>query len=200
MHLKVFDKLSRGNLIDKRKKDKIGAPAEPDQELKENEAEMHDTGEAITLPSDVIPIRPHGPVAELTLDEEEQQNTAGITLDEVEINDSTKLGEDIKIAEVTAVKAMAAPPGAQATVTPNIPAAVTTTAPVTEKKPDSQEAKKEEKTQDADSLKNLFNTEEEEENPLASLINSLPDVSVREIMDDLAEIQRIIKEWRPSRK
>jgi ribosomal protein L12E/L44/L45/RPP1/RPP2 len=210
MHLKVFDKLSLGNLKEKRKKE---PPAEIDEqalELKEDKTEAHGKNkhkgkadkhaqhpeEAITLPTDVTPVRPHGPAAELTLEEEEPQETAGITLDEVEINDSTKLGEEVKIKEVTAVKPAAAPASAAA----NIAVAVTAAAPAAENKTENKEETKEEKSQDADSLNNLFNTEEEEENPLASLINSLPDVSVREIMDDLAEIQRIIKEWRPSAK
>ena len=47
-------------------------------------------------------------------------------------------------------------------------------------------------------LNSLFSMNEEEENPLAALINSLPDVTVRELMDDLDEIHRIIKEWKPN--
>jgi ribosomal protein L12E/L44/L45/RPP1/RPP2 len=214
MHLKVFDKLSLGNLKEKRKKD---PPAEIDErarEFVEDEAGAHgknkhkgkadkhaqNTDEAIALPTDVTPIRPHGPAAELTLDEEEPQETAGITLDEVEINDSTKLGEEVKIKEVTTAKPAAAPPAAPASAAASIAVAMTAAAPAAENKTENKEETKEEKSQDADSLNNLFNTEEEEENPLASLINSLPDVSIREIMDDLAEIQRIIKEWRPSAK
>ena len=65
---------------------------------------------------------------------------------------------------------------------------------------EKKEEKKEAKPDDADSLNNLFSSEEEEENPLAGLINSLPDVTARELMDDLAEIQRIIKEWKPNPK
>jgi len=48
---------------------------------------------------------------------------------------------------------------------------------------------------DADSLKALFTSEEEEENPLSSLINSLPDISIDELMDDLKEIKDIIRDW-----
>ena len=52
-----------------------------------------------------------------------------------------------------------------------------------------------EKPQEDDSLSNLFSDEEEEENPLANLINSLPDVTTQELLDDLQEIKEIIREW-----
>lgn len=145
------------------------------------------TKDGIAIPADDIPVRPHGPAAELSLEPEDLQKSAGITLDDEEIDDSVKLGEEVKITEVSTEKVAVAPKG--------VPAAVAV-APVAEKK----EEKKEEKPDDADSLNSLFSSDEEEANPLASLINSLPDVTARELMDDLAEIQRIIKEWRPSSK
>jgi hypothetical protein len=49
-------------------------------------------------------------------------------------------------------------------------------------------------TKGDDSLSNLFNQDEEEENPLAALINSLPDVSAQELLDDLQEIKDIIRD------
>ncbi len=52
---------------------------------------------------------------------------------------------------------------------------------------------------DSDDLSNLFSQEEEEEHPLANLINFLPDVSVQELVDDIEEIKSIIKEWQQSR-
>ena len=51
---------------------------------------------------------------------------------------------------------------------------------------------------DSESLSNLFNDDEEEENPLEKLINSLPDVSTQELIDDLNEIKGIIKDWQQS--
>jgi hypothetical protein len=45
------------------------------------------------------------------------------------------------------------------------------------------------------SLSGLFNDDEEEENPPANLIKSLPDDTTREIVEDLNEIKRIIHEW-----
>ena len=49
-----------------------------------------------------------------------------------------------------------------------------------------------------DSFNNLFSNEEEDENPLANLINALPDVTTKELLDDLKEIKEIIQEWQQS--
>jgi len=48
---------------------------------------------------------------------------------------------------------------------------------------------------EGESFSNLFDQDEAEENPLASLINSLPDVTVKELFDDLQEIKTIINDW-----
>jgi hypothetical protein len=47
------------------------------------------------------------------------------------------------------------------------------------------------------SLSGLFSEDEEEVNPLANLIKSLPEYTAQEIIEDLNEIQKIIREWRP---
>lgn len=54
---------------------------------------------------------------------------------------------------------------------------------------------KAEKKDENQSLNSLFQSEEEDENPLANLIKGLPDVSADELMKDLNEIRDIIKEW-----
>ena len=46
------------------------------------------------------------------------------------------------------------------------------------------------------SLSGIFSEDEEEENPLANLIKSMPEYTTQEIVEDLNEIQRIIHEWR----
>jgi hypothetical protein len=46
-----------------------------------------------------------------------------------------------------------------------------------------------------DSLNSLFSNDEEEVNPLANLISSLPDYTTKEIIEDLNEIKTIIREW-----
>jgi hypothetical protein len=202
MHIKVFDNFSLGKLGGKNKKDspvEITARASriadmetkingKTKDLKKATEKLNGlrTDAGIAIPVDVIPVRPHGPVAELTLEPEDLSDNSGIALDEVISDEPVTLGGDIKIAEVSAEKiaAVKAVPVAAAAL------------PVEGKK----EGKKDEKQDEADSLNNLFSQDEEEENPLASLINSLPDVTVRELMDDLGEIHRIIKEWRPSSK
>jgi hypothetical protein len=45
------------------------------------------------------------------------------------------------------------------------------------------------------SLSGLFSEDEEEANPLANLIKSLPEYTTHEIVEDLNEIKRIIHEW-----
>ena len=77
------------------------------------------------------------------------------------------LGEDEKEVKVLEVEASAAAPA---------------------------EVEKEPQKEEDDSLNSLFSQDEEEENPLASLINSLPDVTARELLDDLQEIKEIIQE------
>jgi hypothetical protein len=201
MRFKAFKNFSIGKLRDKNKKDEPEAEDSPTPEIAEikDKIKGKTSGVAkadepspklspnagIILEADDIPIRPHGPAGELSLEPEELEHDVSLTLDDVD-SDSIKLGEEVEISEVDAVKAAAskAPPPAVAAV----PAEV---------KP---EAKQETKPDENDSLNNLFSDEEVEENPLASLIESLPDVTVRELLDDLEEIKRIIKEWRPSSK
>jgi hypothetical protein len=111
------------------------------------------------------PPQPHGPLSELTVGPEDEQ------MDE-EIDASALLGEaeeEVKIVEVGA--GAAAPAEA-------------------EKEPAEELAKEEE----SDSFNSLFSQEEEEENPLAALINSLPDVTAQELLYDLQEIKEIMQE------
>jgi len=48
---------------------------------------------------------------------------------------------------------------------------------------------------EADSLNNLFSQDDDDVNPLANLIDVLPDVTTLELLDDLQEIKEIIQEW-----
>jgi len=52
------------------------------------------------------------------------------------------------------------------------------------------------KEEEIDSLNSLFSQDDDEENPLAALINSLPDVTVQELLADLQEIKEVIQEWK----
>jgi len=57
------------------------------------------------------------------------------------------------------------------------------------------EAKEEEKMDLNASINSIFTNVEDEENPLANLVNSLPEVAATELIDDLKEISDIIKDW-----
>ena len=207
MHIKAFKNFSLGKSGGKTKKDNSARKDAQVAEIADMETKVNNktkdlqeateklnglrTEAGIEIPIDVIPVRPHGPAAELTLEDEDLSDSSGIKLDEIGSDDSIQIGEDIKIAEVTAAKAAVAKAAPVAAPAKGIPVAAAAV-PV--------EEKKEDKPEEADSLNNLFSQEEEEENPLASLINSLPDVTVRELLEDLEEINRIINEWKPSSK
>jgi hypothetical protein len=133
---------------------------------------------------------PHGPLVELSL-EPGQLETEQETDDEeisVEPKESViKVVEMSKIPEantpvVTEIKSGTA--GIKDIKTSDAPAPAAP-ADKPEGKPESEE----------DSLSNLFSTHDEEVNPLANLISSLPDVTIQELVDDLSEIRGIIKEW-----
>jgi len=127
------------------------------------------------------PPQPHGPLDELSVEPRDQLQE----LDE-EVDTDALLGEDheeIQVVEVGAGAGAAAPAEELKVVEVTAEA----NAPAEEKnKPVKEEA--------SDSLSNLFNDEDEEENPLANLINSVPDVTAQELLDDLEELQGIISE------
>ena len=53
----------------------------------------------------------------------------------------------------------------------------------------NEQENKQENEGESDSLSSLFSQEEEVENPLAGLITSLPDVTVKELLDEAQEIK-----------
>ena len=128
---------------------------------------------------------PHGPLIELTVEPGDEL----IDLDtEAELNtlmDTSEKDEEQKINVVEAV---------------NIDTAEATdiTADKTEKKDKSEqgeEIKPDIAPQDGNNdFNNLFSDEEEEVNPLSNLINSLPEVSAQELINELEEIKEIIRE------
>ncbi|OGO01391.1 MAG: hypothetical protein A2Y90_03705 [Chloroflexi bacterium RBG_13_52_12] len=111
------------------------------------------------------PVKPHRPLVELSLDA--AASTDLITDEDV---DTLPLGAegDVKLVEV-------------------LPEAAAV--PVEDKKEASNTA------DIGASLSSLFQSDEEEENPLANLLKALPDVTATELMDDLKEIKDIIKDW-----
>ncbi len=124
---------------------------------------------ATTTEDEATPVGPHGPIDELTI-EPEDKLTEIDDIDE-DVPPLEEGGEDIKVVEL----ALGSTPPAEG----------------------EKEVKVEEDTGD-DSINSLFSDDEEEENPLANLINALPEVTSEELIDDLNEIKGIIKEWQQS--
>lgn len=148
---------------------------------------------------DALP-KPHGPLSELTVEtgdellDEDTKEDIGNLLDETD--------EEVTIVEVStkAAKATETEKTSSETVNPAETEELNTeTAQVAEENEPKQEVETEpEKEDDSNSFNNLFSSEEEEVNPLANLINSLPDVTVHELLDDLQEINEIMQERRES--
>jgi TolA-binding protein len=175
-----FKKLKFGK---NKKKEKQGTPADASaptdiagleeqlkdrtEDLAQTEMKLKDLSGKISKLEEIeaSELQPHGPIGELSTVPED--SLSGVDTDEEEDTSAEpeKKPAKAKVAE-------AEPESKPSTAT---------------KKPDKQ--------LDAESLKALFTSEEEEENPLAGLINSLPDVSVDELMDDLKEIKDIIRDW-----
>jgi len=152
------------------------------------------------------PVGPHGPIGELTLEEEEKSMDLAALSATPDSDDSEETEEKVKLVEISAITAT--PPVKEVKVKPVEVSAITATPPGKEVKVKPVEAsaipvkppEKEKETKldnNNDSLGNLFSQNDEEVNPLANLINALPDVTARELIDDLKEIKRIIKEWQP---
>ena len=129
-------------------------------------------------------IGPHGPIGELSIEDLRPNTDSELGGDSSIILEDEN--EDVKIVEI-------------GTITSASPAATPTKASP-EPEPVFQPSAKSSINleDDSDSLKNLFSDDEEEENPLEKLINSLPDVSAQELIDDLNEIKGIIKDWQQS--
>jgi hypothetical protein len=133
------------------------------------------------------PIGPHGPIGELTLEADEKSGDLAVLAATPETDDPEDGEEEVKLVEVSAITA--APPEKVVKVKP-VEASVLPIKP-----PEKEKEIKPENNND--SIGNLFSHDEEEVNPLANLINALPDVTARELIDDIKEIKRIIKEWQP---
>ncbi len=115
--------------------------------------------------------KPHGPLGELSIEPDDQSGDEILDVNPPEIVEEVQ--EQVKLVEVNMEEETAS---AEAEPSP---------APASE---DS-----------INPLNNLFDDEEEEDNPLANLIKSMPDYTTQEITDDLKELQRIIQEWQRDR-
>ena len=149
-----------------------------EQELKE----LSDTAKVSEEDEDTPP-QPHGPLDELTVTPEDELFDVGEETDVGAL--PGEADEGLKVVEVTA-GADAPDEGLKV-----VEVAAGADAPA--------EAEKEPSTEkEDDSINSLFNQEDDEVNPLANLINSLPDVTAQELLDDLGEIKEIIREWERS--
>jgi len=149
--------------------------------LEETTQQLQDLSETLSdsLDDDDTP-RPHGPLVELTVEPEDKM--MDIDLDMTSDEDLFEASvEEVKVVEV----------GADNSEPIDLKEA--NSEETTEGQPDAEAAPAAKESED-DSFKNLFGSEEEEVNPLATLINSLPDVSAQELVDDLEEIKNIIKD------
>jgi hypothetical protein len=125
---------------------------------------------------------PHGPMAELTLDAAPAIDDSDEPVDFGGIEPPVTPGDDEEDVTVVEVKAdeLAAAKGEAVVPAEDV----------------SIETAPEEEVKMEDSLSSLFSMDEDEVNPLAALIDSLPDVTVQELMDDIQEIKEIMQEWR----
>ena len=131
------------------------------------------------IPLDAEPVIPHAPLQELSLESDGvEENGAPVAVDEGEIAIEEE-GEPIKLVELQ--------PAAPSQVSPVPPPPAPAATPAAKTEAGSMDI--------AASISNIFNNIEEEENPLANLIKALPDVAATELIDDLKEINDIIKDW-----
>ncbi len=129
--------------------------------------------------------RVHAPLQELSLDSpalgESSDDAAGFE------PPAEEEAEPVKLVEVK-IDPKAAPPAAAAAAAATAPA---TPAVKPEPAPKSTGGLADINA----SISDIFNNLDDEENPLANLIKSLPEVAASELIDDLKEINDIIKDW-----
>jgi K+/H+ antiporter YhaU regulatory subunit KhtT len=135
---------------------------------------------------DALP-RPHGPLSELTVEQGNELLDRDANEDISNLLDETD--EEITVVEVSSKDI--APAETEESNTEAV-------AQAAENEPEQKAEIDLKKEDDSDSFNNLFSNEEEEVNPLANLINSLPDVTAHELLDDLQEINEILRERRQS--
>ena len=180
MRIKGLKNLSIGKTKDKEEEDKTGANDTTATQITEMGENIDGRTEDLEVAaqelqelsdkeeSEGTPQGPHGPIGELSVEPEGDEADLGLS---VEANVSDQLEENKEEVQLVDL-------GTETNATPE-------TETENEIKPDGGE----------DSFDNLFSDEEKEENPLENLINSLPDVTAQELLDDLNEIHGIIKEW-----
>lgn len=125
--------------------------------------------------------KPHGPISELTVELEDKMMDIDLELDNPGTNPDEE-DDGIQLVEL----------GNEPTIQAGTAEAGKLDSEQTEETKDEKAEPEDEKSDEDDSFSNLFSDEEDEGNPLDTLINSLPDVTAQELVDDLQEIKDII--------
>jgi hypothetical protein len=185
-----FKGIKMGKSKEKDKKDKVEkaqAVAEEEQTASDESPEKGD--EESQIPSELTTDEatqpgPHKPLAELSLDAAGDMEDDEFDAEISEGNLLEENKEEVKLVELkTENDAMA---GEESS-------GLDTDAAAPEEKP-KEKVKEEKPKSEDDSFSSLFVDTEEEENPLATLIDSLPDVSAQEIINDINELKEIMRE------
>jgi hypothetical protein len=126
-------------------------------------------------------VKPHAPLKELSLDAEQDLEAEEALLPKAGTGEAE--GEPVKLVEVKVNPTAAVPPPP-----PPAPAAPPVKKDAGGKPTDALDI--------SASINSIFTDVEDEENPLANLIKTLPEVAANELLDDLKEISDIIKDWK----
>ena len=154
------------------------------KELEETEQQLKELSDTVQEAEEESPPQPHGPLGELTLEPED--------IGAEEVDTSTLFEDDDQGAPVVEViKAETPAPANEASVTE----VSATEESVTEESATEEAASQTPPAAIDNSLSSLFSDDEEEEAPLATLIQAMPDVTPQELLDDLNEIHNILKYW-----
>lgn len=132
--------------------------------------------------------KPHGPLSELSVEPEDRMTDIDFDLD-TGTDPDKKTEDDVNLVEINTASVIPEE-------TPQVELGAESDEPAQDSKEESQEVNLAE--EEDDGFSNLFSSDEEEVNPLANLINSLPDVTAQELIDDLKEIKDIIQDWQKS--
>jgi hypothetical protein len=164
--------------------------------LKQSEATLDTLAGKLANPKNIVdtPVLPHGPLDELTVEPETDLFSQEVVVEEEIETEAEENTGPIKLVEVKINPASPQDEEAEAKVEAIIP-------PLEQKEekaePDSPPTPEKDAKLDLskDSLSSLFAQDEEEENPLAGLMRSLPDITTGELLDDIKEIKGIIEDW-----
>jgi hypothetical protein len=170
-----------GNKKEDNGKAKVNQIAGLQDELKDRTNNLKQTEKKLKKLSGNNDVKPHGPLSDLTLDGADTGEEGEAPEVQLPANPqpTVQVVDGIKMVEVRANPTAPPPPPAASSQ------AQASSPPKKDTKTDSI----------GDNLNALFAQVEEEENPLASLIKTLPEVEVTELMEDLKEIKDIIKDW-----